>query len=212
MIMNRGYLKTEVRGNLTAIIQKDKWNVNILPNMHSPSLKRNFWGKHGQDVKPAIVQDYIRWLGYVEEADWFGSRQRSYSFTFWTLPLSTAVIFSPLMVQNYHTDNSGWHWWGTYHKSREGCLDLRPQDKEDKPLPWANWEDLTQDTKDTGSCSVREFGAVCVPWKSKGTRTNWKCQECNRGLCPAPCSKVYRTKPNFWVPTDTKIEEHNTPL
>ena len=109
-IDNRGDLNTKVRGNLTAIIQKDKRNVNILPNMHSPSLGGgwgNFWGKHGKDVKLAIVQEYIRHMGYVEEADWLGSGQRSYSSTFWTLPLSTAVIFLPLMVQNYHTDNSG---------------------------------------------------------------------------------------------------------
>jgi len=45
MIMNRGDLNTKVRGNLTAIIQKDKWNVNILPNMHSPSLGGQFLRK-----------------------------------------------------------------------------------------------------------------------------------------------------------------------
>jgi hypothetical protein len=65
--------------------------------MYSPSLEGNFWGKHGRDVKMATIQEYIRYMGYVEEADWLGSGQRSYSSTFWTLLLSTAVIFLPLM-------------------------------------------------------------------------------------------------------------------
>lgn len=38
---------------------------------------------------------------------------------------------------------------------------------EDKPHPRAKYKDLTQDTIDTGSRSVREFGALCVPPKTK---------------------------------------------
>ena len=97
MILNRGNLKTKGRSNLTAIIQTDKRNVNILPNMHSPSLEDNFWEKDERDVKLAIVQEYITHMGYVEEADWLGSWQSSCSSTFSTLALSTAVIFLPLM-------------------------------------------------------------------------------------------------------------------
>jgi hypothetical protein len=42
MKMKRVYLKTKVKSNLTAIEWKDKRNVNILTNMHSPPLEGNF--------------------------------------------------------------------------------------------------------------------------------------------------------------------------
>ena len=47
------------------------------------------------------------------------------------------------------------------------CLDLRPQDEEDKRHPRAKYKDLTQGTTDGGSYSVREFNATCVPPKAK---------------------------------------------
>jgi len=50
-------VKTRAKGNLTATVQKDKQNVHILTNMHSPSLKGNFCVDHGQAVKPAITKD-----------------------------------------------------------------------------------------------------------------------------------------------------------
>ena len=39
-------------------------------------------------------------------ADGLGNRQRSYSSIFWTLQYSTAFSFSPLVVENDHTENS----------------------------------------------------------------------------------------------------------
>jgi hypothetical protein len=103
---NTGDLKTKVRGSLIAIIQKDKLNVNVLPNMHSPPLEGNFWGKHGWDVKLATVQEYIRHMGYAEVADWLGSGQRSYSSTFWTLPLS--IVNSCNILPSYGSKLSHW--------------------------------------------------------------------------------------------------------
>jgi hypothetical protein len=41
----------------------------------------------------------------------------------------------------------------------------------------------TQDTTDTGPCSERKFGAMCVPPKTKEASTKYKFQECNTRLC-----------------------------
>ena len=41
MKLKSGDLKTKLKGNLRAIVWKDKQNVNILTNMHSPPLKGN---------------------------------------------------------------------------------------------------------------------------------------------------------------------------
>jgi len=61
--MKSGDLKTKVKGNLTATVWKDKQNVNILTNLHSPPLEDNFCDEHGKAMKPAIIQDYNRHMG-----------------------------------------------------------------------------------------------------------------------------------------------------
>jgi hypothetical protein len=48
MKLKRDDLKTKVKGNMTAIVWKDRRNVNILTNMHSATLEGNFCDEHGQ--------------------------------------------------------------------------------------------------------------------------------------------------------------------
>jgi hypothetical protein len=59
MKLKSGNLKTKLKGNLTAIVWKDKQNVNILKNMHSPPWEGNFCDEQGKAVKPLIIQGYI---------------------------------------------------------------------------------------------------------------------------------------------------------
>jgi hypothetical protein len=51
MKMKRGDLKTKVKGDLTAMVWKDKQIINILMNMHSQSLEGNFCDEHGKVMK-----------------------------------------------------------------------------------------------------------------------------------------------------------------
>ena len=67
--MKSGDLKTKVKGNLTATVWKDKQNVNILTNLHSPPLEDNFCDEHGKAMKPAIIQNCNRYTGYVAKSD-----------------------------------------------------------------------------------------------------------------------------------------------
>ena len=67
-----------MKSNLTAIVWKDKRNVNILTNMHSPPLEDNFCNEHGKAVKLAIIQDYYRHMGYVDKYD---HMMNSYAFS-----------------------------------------------------------------------------------------------------------------------------------
>jgi hypothetical protein len=57
------------RGDLTAIVWKDKLNVNMLTNMHRSPAEGNFCDEHGNALKPAIVQNYNRHMGYVGKSD-----------------------------------------------------------------------------------------------------------------------------------------------
>jgi len=109
MELKRGDLKTKVKGYLTALVWKDEQNLN----MHSSPLEGNFCDEHGKVVKPAIIQDCNRHVEYVDKSDhvtniysisrWIWKWTKSYSSFFWTLPFSTALSFSPLVVENYHT-------------------------------------------------------------------------------------------------------------
>jgi hypothetical protein len=115
MKMKSGDLKTKAKGNLTATVCKDKQNVNILTNVHSPPLEGNFCDEHGKAMKPAIIWDYNRHMGYTDKSDLMKNsysisrwtwKQQSYSSILCTLLFSTALTFLPLEVQNDHTHNS----------------------------------------------------------------------------------------------------------
>jgi hypothetical protein len=65
-----------VRGNSTAMIWKDKRDVNMSTNMyhhhhhhHHHPAEGNFCDAHGNALKPAIIQDYNRHVGYVDKSD-----------------------------------------------------------------------------------------------------------------------------------------------
>jgi hypothetical protein len=112
ILKNIGH-KMKLKGNLTAIVWKDKQNVNIQMDIHSPPLEVNFCDKHRKAVKPAIIQDYLdtwdMWKilttlrNLTLSAHRLGNGHRSYSSIFWILPFSTALSFLPPVVQNYHT-------------------------------------------------------------------------------------------------------------
>jgi hypothetical protein len=57
-------IRTRVRGNMTATVQ-DK--MNILANIHQPPAEGNFCDDHGNALKPAIVQECNKHMGYVDK-------------------------------------------------------------------------------------------------------------------------------------------------
>jgi hypothetical protein len=69
MKMKRSDVKTKVKGNLTATVWKDKRIVNKLKNLYSPPMEDNFCDEHGKAMKPAIIQDCNRHMGYVDKSD-----------------------------------------------------------------------------------------------------------------------------------------------
>jgi hypothetical protein len=63
----QGYIRTRVRGNLTAKIWNDIRHVNMLTNMHHPPAEGNFHDEHGNALKPMIIQGYDQQTGYVNK-------------------------------------------------------------------------------------------------------------------------------------------------
>jgi hypothetical protein len=41
----------------------------MLTNMHAPPAEGNFCDEHGNAIKPVIVADYNKHMGYVDKAD-----------------------------------------------------------------------------------------------------------------------------------------------
>jgi len=83
--MKRGDIATRVRGTLRAIHWKDKRDVYILTNMHSPPVEGNFTDESGQAIKPRVAEDYNAYMGFVDKSDRmvnsYGIAHRTYKWT-----------------------------------------------------------------------------------------------------------------------------------
>ena len=64
-----GYFWVRTRGDLTAVVWRDKRDMCMLTNIHDLPSEDNFRDEHGNAIKPAIVADYNRHMGYVDRAD-----------------------------------------------------------------------------------------------------------------------------------------------
>ena len=83
--MKRGDIVTRVRGNLRAVRWKDKCDVYILTNMHSPPVEGNFTDDSGQAIKPSVIEDYNVYMGFVDKSDRmvnsYGIARRTWKWT-----------------------------------------------------------------------------------------------------------------------------------
>ena len=83
--MKRGDIVTRVRGNLRAVHWKDRRDVYILTNMHSPPVEGNFTDDSGNAIKPCVAEDYNAYMGFVVKADRmvnsYGIAQRTWKWT-----------------------------------------------------------------------------------------------------------------------------------
>jgi hypothetical protein len=80
-----GDIATRVRGTLRAVGWKDRQDVHILTNMHSPPVEGNFTQESGQSIKPHVVENYNAYMGFVDKSDRmvnsYGSGPRNCFFT-----------------------------------------------------------------------------------------------------------------------------------
>ncbi|PNF25409.1 hypothetical protein B7P43_G09165 [Cryptotermes secundus] len=61
-------IRVRVRRNLTVLVWKDKRDVHMLTNMQCPPAEGSFCDEHVNAIKPAIVADYNKHMGYVDKA------------------------------------------------------------------------------------------------------------------------------------------------
>ena len=108
-------IRARTRGDLTAVVWRDKRDVCLLTNIRDPPTEGNYRDEHRNTIKPAIVADYNRHMGHVDNADrmansYTASRQtwkwkKSSFSTCWTWPLSTVTSFYLHVVgRKFHTE------------------------------------------------------------------------------------------------------------
>ena len=69
MTLQQGDLQVRTRGDLTAILWRDKCNVRILTNLDNAPEEGNFCDNNGKAIKPEIVADYNCYMGYIDNGD-----------------------------------------------------------------------------------------------------------------------------------------------
>ena len=62
-------IQVRTRGDLTAVVWKDKRDVCLLTNIHDPPREGNYHYEHRNVIEPAIVVDYDHQTEIVENAD-----------------------------------------------------------------------------------------------------------------------------------------------
>ena len=81
----KGDTITRVRGNQSIVHWKDKRDVYVLTNIHTPPVEGNFCDESGNAVKPRVIEDYNAHMGYVDKPDRmvnsYGIARRTWKWT-----------------------------------------------------------------------------------------------------------------------------------
>jgi hypothetical protein len=67
--LKEGDIVTRVKGHLSVVCLKDKHDVHVLTNMHSPPEDGNFRDESGHAVKPHVIEGYNAHMGFVDKSD-----------------------------------------------------------------------------------------------------------------------------------------------
>jgi len=91
--LKRGDIRVRTRGDLTAVVWKDKRDVCLLTNIHNPPREGNYHDEHGNTINPTIVADYNHHMGHVDNADRMASSYTASCRTWkWTKKLFSYLL------------------------------------------------------------------------------------------------------------------------
>ena len=91
--LKRGDIRVRTRGDLAAVVWKDKTDVCLLTNIHDPPREGNYRDEHGNAIKPAIVANYNRHMVHVDNADRMANSYTASRRTWWKW---TKKLFPPV--------------------------------------------------------------------------------------------------------------------
>ncbi len=208
MTLKRGDLQVRTRGDLTTILWRDKRDVRILTNIHDAPAEGNFCDTNGKAIKPQIVADYNRHMGYVDKGDRMANsysiNRRTWKWTkklffhlFDLTILNSHILFSSLGGKKIsHRDFRNTLMWnllaqaghernvqrpiGRPSAAVTKVLRLEERDRKHWPIPSA----------------TRRRCRVC---SAKGVTRNVSmiCEKCDVALCcDKTCFRDYHTQAN----------------
>jgi hypothetical protein len=79
------YIITRVKGHVSVVCLKDKCDMYVLTNKHSPPVDGKFRDESGHAVKHHVIEDYNACMGFVDKSDRmvnsYGIAQRTWNWT-----------------------------------------------------------------------------------------------------------------------------------
>jgi hypothetical protein len=183
--LKRGDIRVRTRGDLTAVVWKDKRDVHLLTNIYDRTREGNYRDEHGNAIKPTIVANYNHHMGHVDSTDRMANSYMASCQTWkWTKKLFfhllyLAIVNSYILLSSCggkkvsHRFSTHWHVLGMSHDHL--CL------LEDQPKLPLTSEDWTQITINTGLPAIPPSSIVaCVlrgvwrdPWSSSVLSVTW---------------------------------------
>ena len=171
--LKRGDIRVRTRGDLTAVAWKDKRDVCLLTNINNPPREGNYRDEHRNAIKPAIVADYNRHMGHVDNLDRLANSYTASCRTWkWTKKLffhqlvlaivNSYIFYLHVVGRKFHTEifvsplsERCWQGLGMGHDHPCLC--------EDQPQLLLTSEDWTHVTISTGLVAILNSGVVaCV--------------------------------------------------
>jgi hypothetical protein len=203
--LKRGDIRVRVRGDMTASVWKDKRDVHMLTNMHNPPAEGNFCDDHGNAIKPAIVEDYNKHMGYVDKSDRMAN---SYSISRRTWKWTKKLFFHLLdltILNSYILLSS----CGAKLSHRDFRIALvrnmlehagrgppRPQRPVGRPPALSTRVSRLEEANRQHWPTSSPKRMNCRVCSGRGKRRSilTKCKKCDVGLCILGCFEEYHTK------------------
>jgi len=207
--LKRGDIRVRTRGDLTALVWKDRLEIYILTSMDPPPAEGYFCDDSNHPMKLHILEQYNRHMGYVDNSDCMANSCSMSRRTFkWTTKLffhllDLTVLNSWILVSLY----------GAKYTHRDFRLLLvrnlieEAGKSQDRPTPrLVGWPSAaatnvlhleSRHNKHWPAKSSTHLRYRLCSSRGQRKRTVYKCARCDMGLCVVPCFEEYHTKVNL---------------
>lgn len=207
--LKRGDIVCRVRNSLSFVRWKDKRDVYLLTNMHSPPVEGNFVDEYGNAIRPKVIEDYNTHMGYVDNANRMAN---SYTIARKTWKWSKKLFFhlTDIAILNAHLLHKSVGGKMTHKKFREvlvqnliiegqgntGTSSGRPS--PGRPSP-ASSQLSRLEVKHSKHWPTRDKQRRCRVCATKNIykRSIYVCKKCDVGLCLEPCFEKWHTRVNL---------------
>ena len=207
--LKHGDLRVRTRGDLTAVVWRDKRDVCLLTNIHAAPTEGNYHDEHRNAIKPEIVADYNRHMGHVDNSDRMANSYTASRRTWkWTKKLFFHLM--DLTIVNSYILLSSCGGKKISHRDfrltliremllRAG-LEPRPSMPVGRPAPACTNIARLDTLHNKHWPDRRNIKARCRVCYVRGVRreVTSRCEKCDVALCvDRSCFKDYHTKTNF---------------